>query len=85
MQEGGFGVFKFCGDVTRESEVRVLVDSTGDKARDVRCRAVYLRERIGEGRCSLDRGEVDFTDVVTCMEVRQFLRYYYLLNVRTSR
>ena len=64
MEECGFGVFEFDGDVAGEAEVGVLVDGAGDEAGYVGCFAEDLGERVGEGRCGLNGGEVDFPDVV---------------------
>lgn len=46
VDEEGFGVLEFGGDVPGEAEVRVLVDRAGDKARNVGFGAEDLREGV---------------------------------------
>lgn len=64
VQERGFGVSEFGGDVTREAEVWVLVDGAGDEGGDIMFGAKDLWVRVREGCGSLDGGKVNFADVV---------------------
>ena len=64
MQQGRLGILQLMRYVTSKAEIRVLVDSTRDKARDIRLGAKDLRERVGERWCSLNRAEVYLSDVV---------------------
>ena len=74
MDEGRLLVLQLHGYVTGETEVGVLVDGTWDKARDVVPRAKDIGERVGEGRCGLDGGEVDLADIVADIYRVGFLR-----------
>jgi hypothetical protein len=60
----GFRILQLLGNVACQTEIRILVDRTGDQARDVGHGAENLRERVGEGWCCLDRCEVDLADVI---------------------
>lgn len=64
MDQRRLGILELHGDVSRQAEIRVLVYRAWDEARNVALRAEDVWERVGEGRCSLDRGKVNFTDVV---------------------
>ena len=50
---------------SRETEVRILVDSTRDQTGNVGFGAEDLRERRGERGRGLNRNKVPFADVVT--------------------
>ena len=65
MQERRFGVFELLCNIACEAEVWILVDGAGDEAGDVGYGAEYLGEGVLECRCGLDRGKVDFADVVS--------------------
>lgn len=65
MDKCGFGVLEFLRDVSRQSEVGVLVDRAGNKARDVAHFAKDLGKGVGERRCSLDRNKMNLADVVS--------------------
>lgn len=60
-----FGVFEFLGDVSRQSEVGVLVDGAGDEAGDVARFAKDLGKGVGEGGCGLDGTKVYLANVVS--------------------
>eukprot|EP00754_Rhynchopus_humris_P036804 Rhum_TRINITY_DN18897_c0_g1::Rhum_TRINITY_DN18897_c0_g1_i1::g.168709::m.168709 len=65
VDETGLQVLQARRNVARHAEVRVLVDGTGDEARDRTLRVREdVRESTGEGRCRLDRGEAPLADVV---------------------
>ncbi len=64
MDECWLRVFEFCRDIPCQSEVRVLIYSTRDEAMYIRGFAKYLGERIGEGWRSLNRGEMNFSDII---------------------
>lgn len=55
-------VFQTLGHITRQTEVRVLVNSARNKARNILLAAKYMRERVGEGRGGLDSNKMQFTD-----------------------
>lgn len=65
MDKGGFGILQLLGDVTRQTEIWILVDRARDQARNVGHGAENLREGIGEGWCRLDRREVNLADVIS--------------------
>jgi hypothetical protein len=48
-----------------KTHVRILIDGTGNQAWHGMVLAEDLRERVGEGRCSLDSDKVIFANVVT--------------------
>jgi len=60
-----FGIFELDGDITRETEVGVLVNRTRDETRNVGGRSKDMRKRVGEGRGSLDCCKVDLADIIT--------------------
>lgn len=64
MDQGRFRVFELRCHVSGQTEVWVLVYRAWDKTGYIRDGTEYLREGVGEGRSSLDGGEVDFSDVV---------------------
>jgi len=47
------------------AHIRILIDGTGNKARDVMLGAEDLGERVGEGRCGLNGDKVILSNVVT--------------------
>jgi len=65
VQQSRLGVPQLVGDVARKAEVGILVDSTWDKARNVGLCAENLWERVGKGRCCLNRAEVYLANVIT--------------------
>jgi hypothetical protein len=74
VHERGLRVLELLRDVTRQPEVRVLVDRARDQARHARVRAEDVRERVRERRRGLDRGEVDLADVVAVGEAERRAR-----------
>lgn len=58
----------------RQTEIGILINGTRNQARNIRFGAKDLRERIGEGRCGLDRYERPFPDVVFELEAESLLR-----------
>lgn len=74
VEQCGLLVLELRGDVARESEVRILVDRTGDQAGDVSLRAEDLREGVGERGCGLDGCEVNLADVVSVCGRREVTR-----------
>lgn len=69
VDECGLGVLEFLGDVSRQSEVGVLVDRTGNKARNVAHFTKYLGEGVGERRCGLDGNKMYLANVVSERDV----------------
>ena len=65
VDECRFGVLEFLGDVSRQSEVRVLVDGAGNKAGDVANFAKDLGEGVGKRGCGLDGTKVYLANVVS--------------------
>lgn len=73
MDEGWFWVLEFLRDITRKSEVRILVYRAGDEAWDIRNFAEDVRERIREGWGCLNGTEMYFADVVPIENIPAFL------------
>lgn len=65
MNQRRFGIFELDGDITRETEVGILVDRTRDETRNVGGRSKYMRKRVGEGRGSLNCCKVDLANIIT--------------------
>lgn len=65
MDEGRFWVLEFLGDIARQSEVGVLIDSAWNKAGDVARFAKDLWKGVGEGGCGLDGTKVYLANVVS--------------------
>lgn len=84
MDEGGFRVFELDGNVSRQTEVRVLVDSTGDEARDIGACTEDMWEGVREGRGCLDRAEVNLADVIA-ENMGKIREYIAEINSLTSR
>lgn len=84
VDEGGFRVFELDGNVSRQTEVRVLVDSTGDEARDIGACTEDMWEGVREGRGCLDRAEVNLADVIA-ENMGKIREYIAEINSLTSR
>jgi hypothetical protein len=65
VQQGRLRVSQLVRHVTRQAEIRILVDRTWDEAGNVGLGAKDLWEGVGKGRRSLDGGKVYLADVVT--------------------
>jgi hypothetical protein len=65
VDECRFWVLEFLGDVSRQSEVGVLVDGARNKAGDVAHFAKDLGEGVGKRGCCLDGTKVYLADVVS--------------------
>ena len=64
MNQRRFGIFELDSDITRETEVGVLIDRTRDETRNVGGRSKDMRKRVGEGRGSLDCCKVDLANII---------------------
>ena len=64
VDEGGFWVLQFHGDITGQPEIGILVDSTWDQAGNVCSCSKDLRKRVRERRCSLDSCEMDLANII---------------------
>ena len=64
VQQCRLRVLQLRRDVSREAEVRILVDRAWDEAWDVRLGAEDLGEGVREGWRGLDGREVDFPNVI---------------------
>lgn len=67
MNKGGLGVLEASRAVSCQTEVRVLINGTGDQAGDIGCLflvvAKDVRERRGKGSRTLDAGEMNLANV----------------------
>lgn len=72
MKERWLGVFEFYSHVSSESEIWILVYGARDEAGYIGNLSVNLRERVREGRRSLDRDEMNLANIVTTKHERKW-------------
>lgn len=65
VDQSGLGVLELMSNITREAEVRVLIDRAGNQARNIRASSENLGKSVGEGGCSLNRHKVRLAHVIT--------------------
>ena len=65
MHQGRFRVLETHRNVTSQSKVGVLVNSTWNQTGYVTLRTKHMGESVGEGRSGLDGSEMDFTDSIS--------------------
>jgi hypothetical protein len=65
VQQRGLRVFQLVGNVARKAEIRVLVDCTRDKTRDVGLDSKNLWEGVGKRWSGLNGAKVYLSNVIT--------------------
>lgn len=81
MNQGWLGILETLSNITSETEVRILINSTRNQTGNILLATKDVRERIGEGRCSLNSNKVELANSITKKSLDQCL--YPLMNVLT--
>lgn len=68
VDQGWLGVLETLSNITSETEIRILINSTGDQTGNVLLATKDVRERIGEGWCSLNSNKVELANSITGKE-----------------
>ena len=73
VDQGRLGVLELVGNITRQTEVRILVNGARDQARNVGTIAKDGRESVRERGGGLDRHKVRLSDVIAVIESKSRL------------
>lgn len=72
------GILETLSNITSETEIRILINSTGDQTGNILLATKDVRERIGEGRCSLNSNKVELANSITEKENAPLVRSMHL-------